>query len=337
MKKIELPFNNIIGVKQKDKESIKENWKKESDDFLKRNEVKYAGLEKILTREEESEIAKIERDVNEVAQYYGATEKILPKIVILEPGSVYEITQGKFKNGVCSQCMRSIMVDYRDSKIDFATTLAHEMFHMSEFTSLLYSQETKETELHRAGVSIFGKDGKTVYFAEIEEALVAEAVKTFFNQYLRNNPQFAEEVRKTEFVKNWLGKFYDYAGVLKEKQEEILFNIYSFPGIDDLIERLNGTDNEEFKFGYLDGYIGEMLENDDVVMRERADERKKLDSLVDMILSSPENEYKSREEIIDVFMRANFSGKLLPLARVIEKSLGKGSFRSIGMDSSEII
>ena len=336
MEKFELPFNNVVGGKQENKDGVKENWKKESDEFLKRNEFKYAGLEKALTREDELEIDKIEHSVNDVAQYYGATKKLSPKIVILEPGSVYDVTQGKFRSGVCSPYMRRIMVDYRESKLDFATTLAHEMFHMSEYTSLIFSQETDDTELHRAGVSIFGKDGETVYFADIEEALVAEAVQTFFNQYLRKNPQFTDEIKKTDFVKSWLSKFYDYAGVPKEKQKEFLDSVYSFPDVDDLIERLNGNDNEEFKFGFLDGYLKAMFENDDVVMRERMDERKKLDSLVDMILSSSKNEYTNRKEVIDVFMRANFSGKLLPLARLIEKSLGKGSFRSIGMDSSVI-
>lgn len=336
MEKFKLPFNNVVGGNQENRDGVKENWKKESDEFLKRTEFRYAGFEKILTREKILEIEKIEQTVDGVAQFYGATKKILPKIVILEPGSVFKITQGEFRSGVCSPYMRRIMVDYRESKLDFATTLAHEMFHMSEYTSLIFSQETKDTELHRAGVSIFGKDGKTVYFADIEEALIAEAVQTFFNEYLRKNTQFTEEIKKTDFVKNWLGKFYDYAGVPKEKQNEFLDSIYSFPDVDDLIERLNGNDNEEFKFGFLDGYIKAMLENDDVVIRERMDERKKLDSLVDMILNSPENEYKSRKEIINVFMRANFSGKLLPLARMIEKSLGKGSFRSVGMDSSVI-
>ncbi|MCK9379160.1 MAG: hypothetical protein M0P97_03385 [Candidatus Moranbacteria bacterium] len=336
MEKFELPFNNIVGGKQKNKDDVKENWKKESDEFLRKNEFKYAGLEKNLTKDEVLEIEKIKHGVNDIAQYYGATKKLSPKIIILEPGSVYKITQGKFKSGVCSPYMRRIMVDSCESKLDFATTLAHEMFHMSEYTSLIFSQETDDTELRRAGISIFGKDGETVYFANIEEALIAEAVQDFVNQYLRKNPQFVDEIKKTDFVKNWLGKFYDYADVPKEKQKEFLDSVYSFPDIDNLIERLNGNDNEEFKFGFLNGYLRTMFENDDVVMRERMDERKKLDSLVDMILSSSENEYTSRKEIVDVFMRANFSGKLLPLARLIEKSLGKGSFRSIGADSSVI-
>lgn len=336
MEKFELPFDNIVGGKQENKGNVQYNWKKESDEFLKRDKFEYAGLEKRLTGEEILEIEKIKQGVDEVAQYYGANRKASPKIVILEPGSVYNITQEKFKSGVCSPYMRRVMVDYRESTLDFATTLAHELFHMSEYTSLIYSTETNDTELRRAGVSIFGKDGETVYFANIEEALVAEAVQTFFNQYLRKNPQFTDEIKKTDFVKNWLVKFYDYAGVPKEKQKEFLDSVYSFPDVDDLIERLNGNDNEEFKFGFLDGYLGAMFENDDVVMRERMDERKKLDSLVDMILNSSENEYTSRKEIVDVFMRANFSGKLLPLARLIEKSLGKGSFRSVGIDSSVI-
>jgi hypothetical protein len=335
MEKFEFPFNNIVNGKPEQKDKIKESWQKEADDFEKEVKPRCAGLEQSTTKEEEQNIEQTSRQINEIVQCYGAPEKPSPKVIMLQSGGVFEVTNGKFRDGVCYHYRRRILIDSCDSKINFATCLAHEMFHLAGYTSLRFSQETQDDELHRVGISIFGKDGEIVYFAEIEEAIIAEAVQIYFDQYLRKDSRFADEIKKTDFVKGWLKKYYNWAKMPLEKQNEILDNIYSFPDVNDLIEKLNGSNNEEYKFGFLYGYIEGMFEDGVVAIRERIEERKKLDLIVGAILKHANGKYKDRQEIINIFMQANFSGKLLPLARMIENTFGKGAFRSLGKDSAE--
>jgi len=54
----------------------------------------------------------------------------------------------------------------------------------------------------------------------------------------------------------------------------------------------------------------------------------------DKIVSSSKGKFTSRDEVFEHFARANFSGKYLPLARMVEDILGKGSFRKIAEDFS---
>jgi len=335
--KFEIPFDNIIGANPQQKEKVKEDWQSDSVEFAERDEIKYAELEQVITPEKRNEILKIEKYVNEIAGFYGATEKLEPKIVMLEAGGVFKFTEGEFREGFCYEYSRRIVVDSKESRVGFATTLAHELFHLAGFNSLRYSKETGDTKLYRTGIALISKDGKDIYFHDIAEALVAEASRIFFERYLRNDPQYVEEIKKTDFVKGWLQKYYNWCNVPIEKQNEILDDIYLFPDIDHLIDKLNGDDVEDFKFGFLHGYIEGMLEDDAVILRERSDERKKFYSLVDEILKNSEGRYSDRQEIVDVFMRAQFSGRLLPLARILEKTIDKGSFRRAANDFAKHI
>mgnify|MGYP001038381925 CR=1 FL=1 len=46
--------------------------------------------------------------------------------------------------------------------------------------------------------------------------------------------------------------------------------------------------------------------------------------------------FRSPDEVMDLFIKAYFSGKILPIARLIERTYGKGYFRKIGRISAKI-
>lgn len=50
---------------------------------------------------------------------------------------------------------------------------------------------------------------------------------------------------------------------------------------------------------------------------------------LDMIFERNEEEFSSREEILDMFMKAQVTGNILPVARLVEKTFGKGAFRKL--------
>ncbi|MDA2922374.1 hypothetical protein MYX07_03860 [Patescibacteria group bacterium AH-259-L07] len=59
-------------------------------------------------------------------------------------------------------------------------------------------------------------------------------------------------------------------------------------------------------------------------------EREDLHELVNEIYKKNKDAFGSKEDIFNVFAKAVLGGQLLPLARLIEKTYGKGSFRILG-------
>lgn len=69
--------------------------------------------------------------------------------------------------------------------------------------------------------------------------------------------------------------------------------------------------------------------------REYKQEREKLNKLIDELYEGNRDRFNNREEVFDVFARAVMTGRLSPVARLIEKTFGKGSFRELGEDSGK--
>ncbi len=61
-----------------------------------------------------------------------------------------------------------------------------------------------------------------------------------------------------------------------------------------------------------------------------ANERKFLKFLVKGIYEKNRGEFKSKERVFKLFAEATLGGRLLPLARAVEKTFGKGYFRDLG-------
>lgn len=59
-------------------------------------------------------------------------------------------------------------------------------------------------------------------------------------------------------------------------------------------------------------------------------EREYLNDLIDVILKENKDKFKDRDEVFEIFSKAMMTGNILPLGRLVEKTLGKGSFRRIG-------
>lgn len=66
------------------------------------------------------------------------------------------------------------------------------------------------------------------------------------------------------------------------------------------------------------------------VSTSRQQEMQKLYRIIDEIFIKNQNEFTDREEVLGLFIKAQISGNLLRVGRLIEKTFGKGSFRKIG-------
>ncbi|MCX6723872.1 MAG: hypothetical protein NT155_01700 [Candidatus Staskawiczbacteria bacterium] len=66
------------------------------------------------------------------------------------------------------------------------------------------------------------------------------------------------------------------------------------------------------------------------------EERKKLKGMMkDIQLKNPE-QFQTREDVFNVFAEAYFTGKRLRVARLVEKTYGKGAFRKLGEETRAI-
>lgn len=112
------------------------------------------------------------------------------------------------------------------------------------------------------------------------------------------------------------------------------FSVYSRDG---KIKRLENV--EEALTGYLEHvffkehikehpFFAEDLKNHGNPEIGRKKELSDLIKIIDEILEKNPDDFKHKEEILDMFLRAKFQGNLLSVARLIEKSFGPGSVHS---------
>lgn len=208
-----------------------------------------------------------------------------------------------------------IMEDYDVSKLYFLQTLVHELLHLQGFYSYQKSEEeaadlTLEKQgdlvsinIRRSGFSIGTTDGKRLFFHKLNESVITEMEIRFENRYMAQWPELQEEISaRNEYIKQ----------VAKRDKVDI--------------ERVKET-VAGIKTDRLGGYK--------LVSYPYHDERQQFNALVDKLYDKNKDDFESREQVFDLFADATLTGRLLPVARLIEKTFGKGSFRVIGERSAD--
>src|SRR3989344_656565 len=76
--------------------------------------------------------------------------------------------------------------------------------------------------------------------------------------------------------------------------------------------------------------IERMTEEEKENIFTRNDEREKFNALIDKLWGANKEQFSSRDEILKMFFEAQATGRLLKVARLIEETFGKGSFRKLG-------
>ncbi len=191
----------------------------------------------------------------------------------------------------------------RANPLNFGTSAFHETLHLKGRTSFELEEENgllRKTP-YRTGVSVIasqkiGFHGTPhEHFEGLHEAIVSAQEKKSFPNLL-NLPELAEE-------KKWL---------LSEEAKEIKSRIAEQKGLSkDEITWVGkeGEDWETFPFFA---------------------QRQTLNYVCSEIQKQfPEN-HQDTEEVFKEFLKAHFTGRLLPIGRLVEKTFGKGSFRLLG-------
>ena len=186
-----------------------------------------------------------------------------------------------------------------DSKLAMASEIVHEMVHFKSFQSVTAAVDESGNRVlvkeRRVGLKTALKDGKNA-FKLLNEAVTVELEQRAMKE-VRQDPMFRNEIEELE-------------SIFKEHPEWRRDSIS--------IRRMSEEESERTGYEYSRRIVA--------YPRPRA----VLDKIVGALYEYNQHDFKSREEVFDLFARAALTGRMLVLGRVIEKTFGPGTFRELG-------
>lgn len=225
---------------------------------------------------------------------------------ILPPEIYNQLISEIFGKSVASTLIteQGIFLDAQFSKrspVLFADSVIHELLHLKSHLSLeLQKKDNKILEnIYRSGVLVSRslkkiESGETVpYFIGLNEAIITQTEKQILKKLLEQ-PFLAKEKEDLE---------------LKRSERKRIAQEKNIP--EDDILWISQDQRDCFVFPYF--Y-----------------QRQVLNFISNKIREKFPDQYKTPEHVHKAFLRAQFTGQLLPVARLIEKIFGKGSFKILG-------
>jgi hypothetical protein len=312
-------INRVVGF-----ESEKE------EDFLQYFKNKFEtntsdSKEKEKTSEQQELIERINSEMRNFLTQYGveAIEISVDNVHILDKTKFTEDELRKIQkqfgteNGFYSALKQGVVImkDYDISKLSFLQTLVHELLHLQGFYSyqksekeaadltLMNEDESTSMNIRRSGFSIGTNDGKRLLFHKLNESVITELEIRFEKTYMTDWPELAEELKARD----------EYIEQVAEREGAPIERVRQ------TVAGIKGDESVGYKW----------------VSYPYHKDRQQLNSLVDKLYEKNKEDFDSREDVFKLFAKATVAGKLLPVARLIEKTFGKGSFRMIGERSAD--
>ncbi len=181
-----------------------------------------------------------------------------------------------------------------------SSEIFHEMVHLKGYLAL--ELDKKSLSGYRSGLIIYptrlkiANNKNAKYMTGLNEAIVTEIEKRYSPQIFKKNKYLKKEYdfQKSEKIENLKKRNAEDYGVDPEDIEAI---------------------DEKNKLIYFYAY---------------PEQRQVLHFIANSIHKENKEKFKSEEEVMKKFFRAHFTGNVLDIARLIENSFGKGSFRILG-------
>lgn len=321
-----MPVLRVVGIPAEDEAELLEYFREE---FEKGHHLP---IEKGHSTELDNLIVRLNHQLGEFLSRYGIKNILVPQdgVHIVDhdklPSEEKEVIKNKFPFSTAfydSAHQRIMMLtDYkRDNKMRFTNALVHEMLHVNSFVSLeklptghpssiVNLRHGKEEEIEelslgprRLGLSVKKHGKKGAYFKYLDEAVIETLTKKFVTEYGDKILEISDERHKLKLAWEQAVNSVTDKGRWEKIKDDISYIDTSAP-------------NSFQRYAYVS-------------------EREALDELVNSLYQENKESFTSPEDVFDLFVKAAFEGKLLPLARLIEKTYGKGSFREIGAISAK--
>ena len=292
---------------EKSKHADEEEFKQDVDEYEGVMKEKSGGMYDFLKEHDLSKsiemrevIDVVVKDVNKMLEKYGLQERVVSgkSLYLLSPEYFKQLPHNEGENsevqGLCLPFGQVIAVsaERTSTNSELAANMFHEFMHLYSFQRMRYTDVliTEETQN---------------IFLDRNGLMIA-------NQEDPQNYKFKKlnEAITQKLTFNFLNSIHDNP-LFKEEFDPIEENFPERAKNGYLRARVN---NGEIEYGIAETYL---------------DEVKELDALVQDIYENNIADFASSEEVFDVFAKAYFSGNILELANLIEKTKGKGSFRQL--------
>jgi hypothetical protein len=308
-------FDRIVGnVSEAEKERILRE-KGERFDDQSFEDVK--GKEREKTPEELQIISLVNEATNEVRRRYGLDDfNISPENfhVITEEAWPRERSVAFFNSMLQAVAMREKL-----SNLAFMKTVFHEMLHFKSYNAAqITTGENPELDEYRLGLTVHTRDGKRMYFLNLNEAVMEEMTKRFARQLLKN-PLFTDEIKQTRDVMAQHPQAVTDSGKPLFDEDTFYAEVQSSKSWRESVDRLFGR-----------RMLGSGITKISIEGFTYQQERKILNALIDKIFERNPEKFQDREDVFEIFSKGMMTGDILPLGRLIERTFGNGTLRSIG-------
>ena len=273
------------------------------------------GKERTKTPKELQIVTLVNEATNEVRQRYGLENFDIP------PNNIHVITEEEWprekSTALLNSMLQGVAMREKLSHIAFMKTAFHEMLHFKSYgAAQITTGENPELDEYRLGLTVTTRDGKKIYFVNLNEAMTEEMTKLFAKKLL-NNPLFIDEIRQTRDVMEKHAQAITASGEPLFDEDTFYAEIQGGKSWRESADRL---------FGKLFG-SSVKISTEGFTYKQ---ERKILNTLIDKIFQRNPEMFQEREEVFEVFAKGMMSGNILPVGRLIEKTFGYGTFRKIG-------
>ncbi len=269
------------------------------------------GMEAEKTPEELALIVELNQKMKRFVEDYGGewVEMAPENIHILDINKANEkekeVINRMSLGGFFNLDKQAIFVVKNFPKLKFVGSLVHEMLHFNSFNSLNRSIDKKTDELvikkRRSGLNVYIRGESEPYFNDLDEAVITELAIRFDWRHFADLEFIKEEFKNMEDFRRRL-----YMKGKKETADELEAVAVEVVGQSSSLYTATS------------------------IRRSYSDERKMLWTIINEIYKDNKDKFSNTEEIFGIFAGAVMSGKLLPVARLIEKTFGKKTFRTIG-------
>jgi hypothetical protein len=252
------------------------------------------------TPEQERIIASILDKLPEFTERYGGTPlSIVPShIHILDWNRLPDEIKPEFENSNAKYILDGQKIFIIDNNTDhpsnlsFAAIVVHELMHFNSYQSVEYTGE-KSLHLRRVGLGTAVKSEDEEYFIQYNEAVTEELKIRFMKQYFSEIPELQKEIEERDNITEKLKPENKYLA-------------------DDLLWIKKEEGGPIFHWNVYKKY------------------RESFNNTIRMIMEKNPEKFSNTEEVFNIFARAYFTGHILEIARLIESTFGKGSFRIMG-------
>lgn len=278
------------------------------------------GREREKTSEELQIISLANKATNEIRRKYGMDDFEIPS------DNIHVITEEAWPkekgDAFYNSTLQGIAAREQPAKIVFLKKVLHEMLHFKSYNALQVTKGVDpELAEYRVGLTVHARDGKRIYFVNLNEAVTEEMTKRLFLT-LSQTSLFTEEARQTEKVITRYPRAVTRSGDSLFDEDTFYAEVEGKKSWKESVGRLFGAQEEPKKIT-TEGFTYQS-------------ERRVLNILIDKILERNHDTFQNRDEVFDIFAEGMMTGNLLTVGRLIERTFGSGTLRRIGELDSDI-